>query len=102
MTEEMIKNLIEKKGFKRWIKGDKDRLYIKAYELPFVKTNWKKNGKKTLSLFGEELSYTKSSQLDHAQFYIDVKTGEAVTSIEWAKTKEEFENFVKSVCYGYL
>ena len=34
----MIKNLIEKKGFKRWIKGDKDRLYIKAYELPFVKT----------------------------------------------------------------
>ena len=38
MTEEMIKNLIEKKGFKRWIKGDKDRLYIKAYELPFVKT----------------------------------------------------------------
>ena len=97
MTEEMIKNLIEKKGFKRWTKGDKDRLYIQAYELPFVKTNWKKNGKKTLSLFGEELSYTKSSQLNHAQFYIDVKTGEAVTSIEWAKTKEEFENFVKGL-----
>lgn len=97
MTEEMIKNLIEKKGFKRWTKGDNDRLYIQAWQLPFVKTNWKKNGKKILSLFGEELSYTKSSQLNHAQFYIDVKTGEAVTSIEWAKTKEEFENFVKGL-----
>lgn len=31
-----------KKGFTRWTKGDKDRLYIKGWNIDGVTTNWKK------------------------------------------------------------
>ena len=71
MTNEKIKAL-ENKGFKRWTKGDKDRLYIKAWNLPNVKTIWKKNGKKCVEINGEELSYTKSSEVNYSSIYIDL------------------------------
>jgi len=71
MTNEKIKAL-ENKGFKRWTKGDKDRLYIKAWNLPNVKTIWKKNGKKCVEINGEELSYTKSSEVNYTSIYIDL------------------------------
>lgn len=63
---------LENKGFKRWTKGDKDRLYIKAWNLPNVKTIWKKNGKKCVEINGEELSYTKSSEVNYTSIYIDL------------------------------
>ena len=69
-----------KKGFTRWTKGDKDRLYIKGWKIDGVTTNWKKNGKKTVSINGEELTYTKSAIFDVSSNYVDVKTGEVVTS----------------------
>ena len=97
MTKKLLSIYSKKKDFKRWTKGDNDRLYIQAWQLPFVETNWKKKDKKTLSLFGEELSYTKSSQLNHAQFYIDIKTGEIVTSIGWSKVEKEFKTFCKKL-----
>lgn len=73
-----------KKGFTRWTKGDKDRLYIKGWNIDGVITNWKKNGKKTVSINGEELSYTKSAIFGSygASNYVDVKTGEVVTSTD--------------------
>ena len=71
MTNEKIKAL-ENKGFKRWTKDDKDRLYIKAWNLPNVKTIWKKNGKKCVEINGEELSYTKSSEVNYSSIYIDL------------------------------
>lgn len=71
MTNEKIRAL-ENKGFKRWTKGDKDRLYIKAWNLPNVKTIWKKNGKKCVEINGEELSYTKSSEVNYTSIYIDL------------------------------
>jgi len=71
MTNEKIKAL-ENKGFKRWTKGDKDRLYIKAWNLPNVKTIWKKNGKKCVEINGEELSYTKSNEINYTAIYIDL------------------------------
>lgn len=71
MTNEKIKAL-ENKGFKRWTKGDKDRLYIKVWNLPNVKTIWKENGKKCFEINGEELSYTKSSEVNYTSIYIDL------------------------------
>lgn len=81
LTEEKIKEL-EKQGAKRWIKGDYDRLYVNGWDLPGVTTNWKKGGKKTVTINGEELSYTKSAIFGSfgARNYIDVKTGEVFTS----------------------
>lgn len=81
ITEKQIELLL-KKGFTRWTKDDKDRLYIKGWKIEGVTTNWKKNGKKTISINGEELSYTKSAIFGAygASNYIDIKTGEVVTS----------------------
>lgn len=81
LTEKQIE-LLEKQGAKRWIKGDYDRLYVNGWNLPGVTTNWKKGGKKTVTINGEELSYTKSAIFGSfgAKNYIDVKTGEVFTS----------------------
>lgn len=68
MTNEKIKAL-ENKGFKRWTKGDKDRLYIKVWKLPNVKTNYE-NG--CVEINGEELSRTKSNKVNYASIYIDL------------------------------
>lgn len=81
LTENQIE-LMLKKGFTRWTKGDKDRLYIKGWNIEGVTTNWGNNGKKTFSLNGEELSYTKSYKFGLSNNYVDVKTGEVVTSAD--------------------
>ena len=83
LSEEKIQAL-EKKGFKRWTNDDKDRLYIDGYKLEGVTTNWKKNGKKTISVDGEELSYTKSAIFGSygSKNYVDVKTGEISVSTD--------------------
>ena len=90
LTEKQIAKL-ESKGFKRWTKGDYDRLYINAYNIHGIDTNWKKNGKKTLTINGEELSYTKSAELSYAKIYIDVKTGEVVADWDSVKALAEAE-----------
>lgn len=90
LTEKQIAKL-ESKGFKRWTKGDYDRLYINAYNIHGIDTNWKKNGKKTLSINGEELSYTKSAELSYMKIYIDVKTGEVVADWDNVKALVEAE-----------
>lgn len=83
---ELTKNQIEqmeRKGFKYWTSGDKERLYINPWQIDGVQTNWKKTGKKTVSIDGEELSYTKSALFGPygAKSYVDVKTGEVVTDV---------------------
>ena len=90
LTEKQIAKL-ESKGFKRWTKGDYDRLYINAYNIHGIDTNWKKNGKKTLSINGEELSYSKSAELSYMKIYIDVKTGEVVADWDSVKALVEAE-----------
>lgn len=90
LTEKQIAKL-ESKGFKRWTKGDYDRLYINAYNIHGIDTKWEKNGKKTLSINGEELTYTKSAKLSYAKIYIDVKTGEVVTDWDNVKALVEAE-----------
>lgn len=74
LSEKQIEAL-EKWGFRRWTKGDKDRLYIRTKQLPNVRTIWKENGKICLEINGEELSYTKSSEVNYASIYIDLADG---------------------------
>lgn len=86
LSEKQIEAL-EKKGFRRWTKGDYDRLYINAWNLPGIVTNWKKKGKKTITVEGEELSYGKSLDVTYAKIWIDLKTLEVNVD---ARIYEEF------------
>ena len=98
LNESKISEL-EKKGFVRWTKGDKDRLYIKGYQLDGVTTNWKKNGKKTVSVDGEELSYTKSAIFGSygSSNYIDVKTGNISVSTDDGHYHDVIVNKIKKM-----
>lgn len=86
-----------KKGFTRWTKGDKDRFYIKGWKIDGVTTNWKKNGKKTVSINGEELTYTKSAIFSTSSNYVDVKTGEVVTSTDDRRIGDFIRNQISSM-----
>lgn len=98
MDELKIEKL-EKKGFRRWTKGNYDRLYIQGWQLEGITTNWKKNGKKTVSVDGVELSYTKSAIFGNygSKNYIDVKTGEIFVSTEDSVYHDIIVNKIKKM-----
>lgn len=78
MTEEMIK-MLESKGFKRWQKGDYDRLYINAYALglhteKYNSGNIKRSWIET-AVDQYEVSHSEANRMLAAKTYIDVKTG---------------------------
>lgn len=75
MTEERINELIAK-GFKRWSKGNYDRLYINARNLG-LKLRFYNTGNIAEATFnGEEISNRSGGRLASAKTYIDIKTGE--------------------------
>lgn len=75
LTEKMIKAL-EKKGFNRWQKGDKDRLYINAEDLGLELSHYKSGNVSAAWMDGERISNTEGRRLSGAKTYIDVATGE--------------------------
>lgn len=74
MNEKMIAKL-ESKGFKRWTKGDMDRLYVDCYALGLEDGRWATMG-------GYDLSHADTRRVKAAKTYIDVQTGELVSD-EW-------------------
>lgn len=74
MTEKMIAKL-ESKGFKRWTKGNMDRLYVDCYALGLEDGRWATMG-------GYDLSHADTRRVKAAKTYIDVQTGELVSD-EW-------------------
>lgn len=88
---------LEKMGFSRWTKDENDRLYIKAWNVNGIKTNWNKRGKKTITMNGEELSYTKSAAVSYASIYIDVKSGELVVECEDAFYGNQIRELVEKM-----
>lgn len=89
MTEEQIKAL-EKVGFKRWQKGDKDRLYIDATQLG-LECNYYNTGNISMAWFnGERISNSQGGRLKSAKTYIDVNTGKLYgTNSDLKKAAEE-------------
>ena len=88
---------LEKMGFKRWTKGDYDRLYLDAWKVKGVETHWQKNGKKLIAIDGEELSYTKTAEVQYAKIYIDVKTEELVVDCRTTWIQAKLEELVKTM-----
>ena len=74
LTEEKIAAL-EKKGFKRWTKGNLDRLYINAGQLGLVCTYYKTGAISSAKFNGEDISNRKASSMKCAKTFIDIKSG---------------------------
>lgn len=90
LSEKQIEAL-EKKGFRRWTKGDYDRLYINVIKLPGVY-----GSSLELEIDGDKLSRTKSWKVSNAKIWIDVATAEIHADAAY------HEDFLKSAAEKLL
>lgn len=76
LTEEQVRALIAK-GFSRWTKYDKDRLYFDLEKAGLMEIDrYKRSGRISYSEFqGEEISHSLASKLLGVKVWIDVQTG---------------------------
>lgn len=76
LSEKQIKAL-EDKGFNRWTKYGKDRLYFDMVKAGFMEVSYYKSGFISYSkLEGEEISHSFAGQLLGVKVWVDVQTGE--------------------------
>lgn len=66
---------LEQCGFKRWIKGNLDRLYINAAQLGLVCTYYKSGNISNAYFQGYSISNCEARRMKAAKTFIDVKTG---------------------------
>jgi hypothetical protein len=90
LSEKQIESL-EKKGFRRWTKGDYDRLYINVIKLPGVY-----GSSSELEIDDDKLSRTKSWKVSNAKIWIDVATAEVHAEAAY------HEDFLKSAAKKLL
>lgn len=79
MTNEKIREL-EGMGFKRWQKGEFDRLYINADQLGLECKYYKTGNIKSACFGGDEISNSEAYRMKAAKTYIDVATGEVFST----------------------
>ncbi len=73
MTNEMIERL-ESKGFKRWTKGNLDRLYINASQLGLVCSYYNSGNISSATFCGESISNCEARKIKAAKTFIDINT----------------------------
>lgn len=73
MSEDLIKTF-ESCGFKRWTKGDMDRLYINAEALGLKYDCYKSGNICSSSFRGESISHRKALDMIGSKIWVDVKT----------------------------
>ena len=76
LSEERIAEL-EEKGFKRWTKGNMDRLYINAAQLGLDCDYYKTGNISGAEFQGERISNCEARRMKAAKTYIDINTGKA-------------------------
>lgn len=74
LTEEKIARL-EEKGFKRWTKGNMDRLYINATMLGLNCEYYNTGNIRSAWFNGASISNCEARRMKAAKTYIDIKTG---------------------------
>lgn len=74
LTEEKIARL-EEKGFKRWTKGNMDRLYINAAMLGLNCEYYNTGNVRSAWFNGASISNCEARRMKAAKTYIDIKTG---------------------------
>lgn len=76
LSEKAIK-VLESKGFSRWTKYDKDRLYFDLEKAGLLEIDRYKSGRISYSEFqGEAISHSLASKLLGVKVWIDVQTGQ--------------------------
>ena len=73
---------LEGLGFKRWTKGNMDRLYINAELLGLHCDYYNSGNICSATLNGEAISNTKARGLKIAKTYIDIKTEKVFSDVE--------------------
>lgn len=66
---------LEEKGFRRWQKGNFDRLYINAVKLGLECDYYKTGNIRSACFNGEGISNSRARRMSMEKTYIDVKTG---------------------------
>lgn len=84
MTHERIVEL-EQKGFKRWTKGNIDRLYINASQLGLDCEYYKTGNIRYAEFRGEMVSNTQARKMKASRTYIDINTDRVYSDIELLK-----------------
>lgn len=75
MLTEFEITALEAKGFKRWTKGNMDRLYINASTLGLECDYYNTGNVKHAEFQGHSISNCEARRMKAAKTYIDVKTG---------------------------
>lgn len=70
-TEKLI-TALEEKGFKRWTKGDKDRMYVDAEKLGLKVQKYGSGAVKHAEWDGEKISNREGTAMLHAKTYFDL------------------------------
>ena len=69
------------KGFARWTKGDKDRLYFNIADNGVLDIDRYKSGSiRSAYLDGEKISNSRANRILATRAYLDIKTGEAIVA----------------------
>lgn len=88
LTEEQVKALIAK-GFTRWTKYDKDRLYFDLEKAGLMEIDRYKSGRISYSEFqGESISHGFAIKLLGIKVWIDVQTGKMYSKAYDEETKD--------------
>lgn len=82
LTEERIAEL-ETMGFKRWTKGNYDRLYINARDCGLECTYYKTGNISGATWQGHEISHAEGYRLKGSKTFIDIKSGMLVSDHTW-------------------
>lgn len=99
MTEKIIAAL-EAKGFRRWTKGDYDRLYINVEDLGVLHCTYSKSGWETACYFdGEKISNSEARRIKGKaeKNWINVKTGEIFSTNGYGEKTSETEWVVETI-----
>lgn len=71
-TTEKLITALEEKGFKRWTKGDKDRMYVDAETLGLKAQKYGSGAVKHAEWLGEKISNREGTAMLHAKTYLDL------------------------------
>ena len=83
ITDEQIKSM-ELAGFKRWTKGEYDRLYINADRLGLDVDYYKTGNICYATWKGEKISNTRAGEMLYStKVFVDATNGEVVASGTW-------------------
>lgn len=68
---------LEEKGFKRWTKGNLDRMYVNASQLGLVCSYYKSGNISDAEFCGKPISNCEARRMKAAKTFIDVYAGDA-------------------------